>query len=364
MTQAEPIYVRGRCACGKRYRIRNARVGSVVLCPNCQRVIHLTDADLQSAGLEEHLIPLQAETAELLEAVPVNHGALRMAPEGSPPGLTGARVLSHEEAVLAYSARGNLKFTDPYEQASRHRPSIWTEFEPAPRPFLLDLLASFYFAGVPRNAITIVAMAAAYSLLTLVQYLFLRVPLLLVLLIPIYALIMMYTVQFYWAVLRHTANAEDVIPWGQEQWSFWYDSVVPLFRLALISFLCTLPYLILVRLQLPYFVGDPMRAGLVLAAGWFFWPVAAMSVAVGDSLGYLRPDWLIRSIIGIGPAYLPACLAAMLTVGVWYYFIQNWFTWMWLPIIGIAANMYLGYVLFRTCGLLFRHYRERLPWKL
>jgi hypothetical protein len=164
-------------------------------------------------------------------------------------------------------------------------------------------------------------------------------------------------------VLRHTANAEDVIPWAQEQWSLWYDGVLPLLSLALISFFCTLPYLIVANVQAAAFAADPLRGWLVLAAGWFFWPAAVMSVALSDSLSYLRPDRLIRSVIGIGPAYLAAWVAAMLAVTVWYYFLQQWWTWIWYPIIGFAANLYLGYVLFRTCGLLFRHYRERLAWR-
>ena len=39
MEQPQPILVRGRCSCGKRYRIRNARAGITVMCPNCRRLI-------------------------------------------------------------------------------------------------------------------------------------------------------------------------------------------------------------------------------------------------------------------------------------------------------------------------------------
>ena len=362
MATEEPIVVRGRCACGRRFRIRNARNDSVVLCPNCRRVIRLTETDLQAAAADEHLIPLQSETDELLEVMPVDHGALHMAPEGSRPGLTGAQILSHEEAALAYSARG-IKLSEPYERTLAGRASVWSSYEPEQRPFFLDLLASFYFAGVPRNALNILALAAACTLLALAQYLVYLSPVLVLLAIPMYLLIFVCTIQFFWSVLMFTANGEDVIPWAQDQWSLWYDFVLPLFRLGIISFLCTLPYLIVSRGNFPAFTSQPVRLWLVLGAGWFFWPAAVMSVGIGNSLFYLRPDWVIRCIIGVGPAYLAAWLAAMLAVGVWYYFLGIWQQWIWYPVIGFSANLYLGYVLFRICGLLFRHYRQRLPWK-
>ena len=147
MDQESPSVVRGRCACGRRYRIRNARPGVTVACPNCRRSIPVTLTDLRQADSDENFIPIHVESEALLEAVPVTQGALRLAPKGSRPGLTGARVLSHEEAVLANLQTRNPSLIRTYESlnpSTDGRPLVWAEFEPGSRAFLHDLLASFY----------------------------------------------------------------------------------------------------------------------------------------------------------------------------------------------------------------------------
>jgi len=53
----------------------------------------------------------------------------------------------------------------------------------------------------------------------------------------------------------------------------------------------------------------------------------------------------------------------LLAVVGWCLLWRFWAIWIWIPIVGFAANLYLGYVVFRTLGLLFRHFRVRFPWK-
>ena len=114
---------------------------------------------------------------------------------------------------------------------------------------------------------------------------------------------------------------------------------------------------------------------VLLALGWFFWPVAVMSYAMGRSFAYLRPDWLVRCVYGIGPVYLIAWVLVMGTIAAWYGFyigiglLDNLPLWgkglLAIVVSPLAAcvNLYFGYVLFRMIGLLFRHYRTRFPWK-
>jgi hypothetical protein len=66
---------------------------------------------------------------------------------------------------------------------------------------------------------------------------------------------------------------------------------------------------------------------------------------------------------------LVAWLQILLTLGVWYLFnraerpLDQPGLRLLAPIVGYAAELYFGYIVFRTLGLLFRHYRTRFPWK-
>ncbi|MFQ5805932.1 MAG: hypothetical protein ACE5I3_05730 [Phycisphaerae bacterium] len=366
MDQPQPILVRGRCACGKRYRIRNAQPGITVMCPNCRRAIPITDADLRAALADARLIPVQSETAEPLEVIPVDVGELTLAPEGSRPGLTGEKAFEHEEVMLARAVRGSLTLGETYDELNpppAAGPCVLIEFEPGREAFVHDLFASFYCAGIPGNALNILVIAVACSLVVALQYVLVFLGPFLLFMIPLYGIVFLYVVQFYWSVLRITAGGEDEIPWAQTDWSFWHDGFKPLIWMTTISLLCSLPAMLLGWYGLSgVTVGWPAW-WLALGAGWFFWPVAVMSVALGNTILFVRPDWLIRCVIGIGPVYLVAWLAVMIAIAGWYAFWQFAGIWIWIPVLGFAVNLYLGYVVFRALGLLFRHFRERFPWK-
>jgi len=367
MDQSSPILVRGRCACGRRYRIRNARAGVMVRCPNCQRAITLTEADLRAAAAGARLMPLQAEEVEPPEAILVDQPVLRLAPPGSRPGLTGRKAPDHDEALLARAVRGRPPGTQYDEQAAEAAGpgAVLVELESPGWAFLHDLLASFYFAGIPRNALNVLLIAATCWLLSLLPYaLIVLGPLLqAVLSLVLAAVVGLYVVQFYWSVLRMTAGGEDEIPWVQSDWSWWEDSLKPLVWLGVISAACSVPAMVVKWYGLPDLGGRVPAWWPALAAGWFFWPVAVMSVALGQTLLFCRPDWLVRCIFKIGPVYFVAWLAVMLALAALLGHLILGGAWTWVPLLGFAINLYLGYVVFRILGLLFRHFRQRFPWK-
>lgn len=337
------------------------------MCPNCRRPIPITDADLRTAAADARMIPMQTEATESLEVIPIDYGELRLAPEGSRPGLTGKKALLHEEAMLASAMRGSLTlggtFADINPPAVDGNAPVLIEFEPGGRAFVHDVLASFYCAGLPGNALNILVIAAACWVMVLLQYVLVFLGPFQLLMIPIYGIVFLYLVQFYWSVLRTTAAGEDEIPWAQTDWSFWHDGFKPLMWMAAISLLCSLPCGLLGwygKLGVPL---GPVAGWAVLAAGWFFWPVAVMSVALGETIRFVRPDWLVRCVIGIGPVYVVAWAAVVIAVAGWYAFLQHWSIWIWIPVVGFAVNLYFGYVVFRTMGLMFRHFRARFPWK-
>ncbi len=360
------ILIRGRCACGRRYRIRNAQAGVVVSCPECGRAIQITEADLRAAAADQAFIPLQDEPeVELREAVLLDGGQLQVAPEGSRPGIAGGVSYPHEEAALLAALGGTGTAPAPPRAGG-----FWASWFPGGqrvssrrRGFVEDLLASLYFAGIRSNAmnllLTALAIAAVQLLMSLLSVFG---PLALLSLIPA-VLLAVYVMQFFWSVLTNTANGEDEIPWVPEDSSVWEGAVKPALWLAVISLLCHVPAVI-VRLTVPPW--NPSYEVIYAAAlygGWFFWPVAVMSVAVGNSLLFLRPDWLLRCIIGIGPAYV---LAWGLVSAVLYaaeYVLERAGQYMLAPLVGQFVFLYLGYVVFRTIGVLFRHHRQRLPWR-
>ena len=162
--------VRGRCGCGRRYRIPHAKPDQVVTCPNCGRGIIVTRADLKAAGAGEMLIPLQPEQVEVREALLVDEVELRPAPAGSGPGLTGRQVHTHEVALLAEAlepSRQIVHGAGAYSPgAPRSQPAAGAPVRPA--AFLLDMLASFWFAGRPRNALVLASTALVLTVPLLV----------------------------------------------------------------------------------------------------------------------------------------------------------------------------------------------------
>jgi hypothetical protein len=116
----QPI-IRGTCACGQRYRIRNAQPGVIVACPSCARGIYVLEADLRAAAADDRLMPLQIETDEAPEAVLLDVGDIRVADAGSRPGLTGTVAYRHDdERLMSALSRPAMGLLEP--PASRRRP--------------------------------------------------------------------------------------------------------------------------------------------------------------------------------------------------------------------------------------------------
>jgi hypothetical protein len=362
--QPQPILVRGQCACGKRYRIRNAQAGITVMCPICRRPIPITDADMRAAEADTRLIPVQTESSEPLEVIPVDYGELTLAGEGSRPGLTGRQALDHEEAMLFNAQRGGLlaerEFAEAPGRRSRRGPSVFVELEPSQRGFVGDLLSSLYFAGSAYTALNALAIAIVCMLIGILYHSLPRT--LLWFVVPVWGLLVLFVVQFFWSVLRRTAFGEDRVPLAAPDSSFWHDAVKPLFWLLGVSLLCCMPAWLLGRFASLVTPVYPFVLVLALGAGWFFWPVAVMSVGLGNSIVLLRPDWLVRCVIAIGPAYIIAWVAVLVAAAGWFVFDVVSGPRVWPGVLGFGVEAYLGYGLFRTLGLLYRHFHVRFPW--
>lgn len=374
---ATPI-LHARCACGQRYRVRNPQAGLMVRCPKCHQPITLSETDLKNAAHsemaahaaheappEDAIIPLQKEIFEPKEGLLLDYGELRLAAQDSTVGLTHRVSYTHEEALVA-SALGGGRLGVPAGIAGLPGQA---EPPPPPRAFVPDLLASFYFGGSRNNARTLAITVAGCAVFTLISGMFPGIFKLI--LVPFNLLMLLCILQFCWQVLLVTAAGEDEIPLFDSDWNLWDDALKPLLWMTCIGLLCSAP-----AAWLNFYVSDlhawkTTAFWLLLAGGWFFWPVAVMSVALGGTILFIRPDWLVRCVFAIGPAYLIAWLLVLATVCGWVLFLASnsplaripVLRDVLFPIIVLSVTLYCGFVTFRILGLLFRHFRARFPWK-
>lgn len=368
--QAESV-VRGECGCGRKLRIRNAQPGIQITCPSCSRLIAITAEDISRGSIAADFIHVQPDQDlqnrdALLEAIPVSSAAVvRLAREGARVGLTEGITFGSEDGALrtAMSGRvGALPGASTFGLTASAGPRRL-------RSFSMDLLASFYFAGVWNNALNILATALVMCIAMAVSSLML----VWIIVVPVFLVASAYSMHFNFLVFDTTVAGEDEVPWFETNWDFWEDVVGPIYRLGAVSLLCSLPAMVLAYFMRPTTAAEFTGLAVVLAAGWLFWPIGVMTITLGNSILCFRPDVLLRSMIAIGPRYFLAyglCIVVM-------------FGWLsvplWLPKTGVTAldvlitltwafirpaiNLYFGFVLFRTLGLLYRHFHTRLPWR-
>ncbi len=380
--------VHGRCGCGQRYRVRHACAGKIIRCPKCKRPITLTDADLRAAAAGIPLKPVQGgsdrasgindddflvglDKSAPPEARRTDDEPIHLAHTGARPGRVGS-VHSSDEALARAALGGGTLLGQPVATPS----AALSPEELARLPqrtlngrFLRDLLQSLYLAGRIGNLVHIALTAVVCAL----PYLFMSVAGQFIgcFALPIgliaTAVLFLYIAQFYWRTLTRTAGGDDELPLVDPDWDWWEDALKPLLWLAFISLACFGPWITATNME----SAEAWTVYAALVVGSFVWPVAVMSVALGESLLFLRPDWLIRCIWGIGPVYIVAWL---LVVGVVYACDRLYDSLAYLedvayigPFVALPLAafiwLYQGYVVFRTLGLLFRHFRHRFPWQ-
>lgn len=379
----EGFLVRDICACGRRYRVKNPEVGFRFNCPSCQREIEITEADIQLAEpLQSDLVPKGLELiepSEPLDVIPVDNAPLRIAEVGSKIGATGKIDYGSPDAMLraASSPRSLQKMSEADEIT---RLGAIPEEHRQQRTFLNDVFMSFALAGSGNNAIKLGAMGVGLFLFFVVaralmdlmsRGLAASIAIMAALIVPL-LIVISYLAHFYWEVLLETANGEDEISWEQSGWDLTGDVIRPMFWLTVITLFCAAPAIGFLVIS---FLPSPDRESvsyILLAVGFFFWPIAVMWVAVGQSLTYLRPDLLVRSVLAVGPAYGMVWLLLLATIVMWAVLLSMDFTfglvgplgsalWFLGPLMTVVGNIYLGYVVFRTIGLIFRYHREKLP---
>jgi hypothetical protein len=369
------IVVRGQCACGRRYRIRNAQAHITVACPQCGRAIHIKPEDVKLAFASRGVIPLKIDSVVPKEAIPIEYGELKVARADAQPGFTGRTLLQHDEALLHRAMHGWIYTSGPPGGLS---PSTGT-LAPDSNQFRRELLASFHFAGSWKNGLNLLLTATACAvpllivMLPLIGLRFWLAPL-------VYLAVGLHLAHFYWTVMRDAAAGEDELGWAETDSHWLSDGIRALAWMVFFLGLASLPALaVLMTLGPAHALFWPWLIAAVVL-GTLPWPVLMITVALGGTPEHLRPDWMWKCMRAMGTSYLLGWLTAVFTVagavafriaidalgesiaGVITTRIGQAALALPMLLLGFAVLLYFGYVHFRVLGLLFRHYGCRFPW--
>ncbi len=368
MAPAPETILHGRCRCGQRYRIRHAQPGRVVHCPKCGRPIVIRPEDITAARSGLPLAPDQPET-EPLDAIPIDGAELRLAPSGATPGMSDRLAVPAEDVAVRGATRTLRLHSGPETSAPVSAWDSGLADEAGFSPLLTDLALGFVLAGRPgnlRHLLLRTAICTGILWALIVAPGFFRFVAGWVLFFGV----LLYAVRFVWGTLTLSAAGEDDLAGLNEDWNWLPDAVLPALWLILFTAASLVPWG-LVTWFVP--AALPARPALQLAAlalGVFFWPAMVLAASLASPLAAVRPDILIRVVLGIGPAYLLAWLVVLATFVLW---LGTLWSIGWLavltPLPGVAllflavfAALYSGYVAFRTLGVLYRHRSDRLGW--
>ncbi len=256
------LIVRGRCACGQRYRVRHAQADLAVLCPKCGRSISITRADIAAARAGVALTPLQSDSAEVPEALPLPEDGVWLAATGSKPGRTG-NVLDTPEDLVVTATLGVSPYKRPDEPLPDQAPPAagGTPATGTPlRPFAADLLLSLACAGRADNALNLLLTTVGCTLpLLMLAFIcgligFLGIILGFVLSFLVVPAIVLYIAQFVWRIMTRTAAGDDGLPIVEVDWDWFEDGLKPLFWLVVVTGLTLGP-------GLAYWRSSPRRDG-------------------------------------------------------------------------------------------------------
>jgi hypothetical protein len=366
MGEQPNVIVRGRCECGRRYRVRNARAGASVPCPQCGRPIRITAADVRAAA-DAELQPIELDVLTPPEAIPVDDDTLRLAEPGSRPGLTGRQIWVHDEALAADALFGGTltgvrRVRGP--EIGRTPVAVAARAIPDTRILVRELLAAPYLRGNLGDLVTLLANVLLCVGPGIGGHLVaeqLSDPLSGVVAATFTAYVALFAAHFMWRTLWRTAHGQNSVPLldlGEGRWS---EPVLAVLFLAAATAVCALP-VVAVWYFVPLAFGP--RAALTVAVGLtcsLAWPAVAIVVGCGGGTGSSAVSaW--DSMRAIGPAYYLAWGEILVLGGILLGVIVLAeglpATWaarqLARPVVEWTAILYVGHVIFRILGLLAR----------
>jgi hypothetical protein len=366
MGEPPDVIVRGRCECGRRYRVRNARAGATVPCPQCGRPIKITAADLRAAS-DAELQPIELDVPGAAEAIPVDDDTLRPAAPGSRPGLTGRQIWVHDEALAADALFGGaLSRVGQVRDAEAGRTPRVVAARPIPntRALVRELLAAPYLRGSLGDLVILLANVLLCvgpgigGRLVAEQ---LSEPLSGVVAATFTGYMVVFAAHFMWRTLCRTAHGQNAVPLLDFPMGRWSEPIVAPLYLAWATVVCAVPA-VAVWYFVPLALG--LRTALTVAVGLtcsLAWPAVAIAVGCGSGTGRSAVSGR-DSLRAFGPAYYLAWGEILVLTGTLLGVIMLAeglpATWaarqLARPVVEWTAVLYIGHVIFRILGLLAR----------
>ena len=204
--------------------------------------------------------------------------------------------------------------------------------------------------------------------------------------------VMAWYMSFQLNIVLGAAAGDEELPTLSLTGGWWEDVTLPFIRMCAVTVVAWLPalaYLVTTGLLqtmggLPSLAGGPgggmqilstpelTIAGLLLAAGYFLWPMLILVVAVGGAGSLIRVDLMVQTIAKSLMAYLLVAALALAANGV--QFVGQWLTDDLLGeesslsaiLVCIAVRMAIGLycmiISMRAIGLYYHHFKHRFAW--
>jgi|GEM_PF-3521127 len=339
-------------SCDSQIRYGPKHAGSAVRCPKCGRTVLLAAIEAVQTIPEEQ-DPEPGEPGDLAYGIEPD--------EPAPAPMRMPTTLANTSSQPTQSMPGRLR-------QGRIQRGFWA-----------DARKSFTFLSEMDNAIVVIG----YALLMTVYSGFSILPGILGLIFTVFFYGLLFA--FYFDIVQTTAGGEDDLP-SLMEWDGFIDSALA----PMLRFIGTIGVAMLPAVSARILLGWDMSASeavlvlVLMALGWFFWPVIVLAVS---TLGYglvLRVDLLLRTPFVAFGAYLSVCALLVVALSLeWlgssaFYsdtshqlmdamnvsrgslpgFLFLVFETFVINAIAISSSV----ISMRLIGLYYRHFGHRFPW--
>lgn len=360
-----PILV--HCDCGATFDVDDRYAGRRGHCFECGRSVAVPDpaVDEEEAGAIA-LAPIDTSDTP---SVPVRRPpADRLLPGSEPAAPTGQAPPAEKPVQTVY------------RHASDRDAILAPEFG-----FWHDALRSFYLFLDPDNLFACLFVWVLHVFLGALSYATAQPPAIpgpAIWIIPLLSLLFQLVLVswlcgFYLDIILETARGEDALPPLAMEGNPWSDLLRPLSLFVGSWVAVLLPAgLCLAAEPLAGRAVDPLIVLGLAGLGVFFWPSTILTIAIGDSLGAIRPVLIVRTVARSFLPYLAIWVLLLAAIGLFV-----------VPIVGITTGVldntplagllgggwtpyvitsvlagYLMIVIMRIIGLYYRHFKSDFAW--
>ena len=355
-----PILV--HCDCGATFEVDDRYAGRRGHCFECGRSVAVPDPSVDEEEAGE--IPL----------APIDTSDTQPAPVRRPPV---DRLLSGSEPAAPTSPTPSAEA--PVETVYRHTSDRDAILDPE-FGFWHDALRSFYLFLDPDNLFACLFVWVLHMFIGALSYAAAQGAILWFIppLILLFQLVLVgWLCGFYLDIILETARGEDALPPLTVEGNPCSDMLRPLSLFVGSWVAVLLPAGLCLAVEpLTGRAVDPLIVLSLAGLGVFFWPSTILTIAVGDSLGAIRPVLIVRTVVRSFLPYLAIWVMLLAAIGLFVVPIAGIRTgvldntplagllgggWIAYVITSVLAG-YLMIVIMRIVGLYYRHFKSDFAW--